>query len=96
MVRFVTIAKFCELTGMTPAAVYTKKCKGVWLEGTVWRYAPGSKTILMDIEAYEKWVEKGPESQQFQTPATKSHSTTRASGAGSASKRPSLRPIFER
>lgn len=51
MVRFVTIKKFCELTGFSEAAVYTRKCKELWLEGTVWRYEPGSKKILMDLQA---------------------------------------------
>jgi len=59
MVRFVTIKKFCELTGFTAAAVYTRKAKGVWLEGGVWRYAPGSKKILIDLQAYDAWVENG-------------------------------------
>lgn len=49
MVRFVAIAKFCELTGYTPAAIYTRKCKGIWPEGLVWRYEPGAKKIMMDI-----------------------------------------------
>jgi hypothetical protein len=46
MVRYVTIKKFCELTGFSAAAVYTRKCKGIWPEGSVWRYAPGSKTRM--------------------------------------------------
>lgn len=59
MVRFVTIKKFCELTGFSEAAVYTRKSKGVWQEGSVWRYAPDSKKILMDLQAYDAWVESG-------------------------------------
>lgn len=59
MVRFVTIKKFCELTGFSEAAVHTRKAKGIWLEGDVWRYAPESKKILMDLQAYDAWVENG-------------------------------------
>lgn len=59
MVRFVTIKKFCELTGFSAAAVYKRKANGVWLEGSVWRYAPDSKKILMDLQAYDAWVENG-------------------------------------
>lgn len=95
MVRFVTIAKFCELTGLTAAAVYTRKCKGIWPEGGVWRYAPGSKKILMDLDGYEKWVEKGQESLSFQTPAMKSPSLTRGSAAASVSGRSPRLPILE-
>jgi hypothetical protein len=59
MVRFVTVKKFCELTGYTAAGVYSRKCKGAWPEGSVWRYEPGTTKILMDLEAFERWVEAG-------------------------------------
>nr|CUV25513.1 putative phage excisionase [Ralstonia solanacearum]CUV33044.1 putative phage excisionase [Ralstonia solanacearum] len=95
MIRFVTIAKFCELTGLTPAAVYTRKCKGIWPEGVVWRYEPGTKKILMDVEGYNRWVEKGQESLSFPTPAMKSPSPIRASAAGSGSKRSPVLPTLE-
>ena len=95
MVRFVTIAKFCELTGYTPAAVYTRKCKGIWPEGGVWRYEPGTKKIVIDMDGYERWVEKGQESLSFQTPAMKSPSLSRASVAANASRRSPVLPILE-
>ncbi|VVD28452.1 putative phage excisionase [Paraburkholderia dioscoreae] len=95
MARYVTIAKFCELTGFTPAAVYTRKCKGIWPEGSVWKYEPGTKKILMDIEAYDEWVEKGQGSQSFPTPAMKSPSPTKASASGNASKRSPVLPTLE-
>lgn len=59
MVRFVTIKKFCELTGFTAAAIYKRKASGFWPEGSVWRYAPGSKEILIDLHTYDAWVENG-------------------------------------
>lgn len=96
MVRFVTIAKFCELTGFTPAAVYTRRCKGVWLEGSVWRYAPGSKTILMDVEGYERWVEDGTDPQSPRTQPMKSPRLPRLSQAPRAAKRSPCLPPLER
>jgi hypothetical protein len=93
--QFVTIKKFCELTGMTPAAVYNRKCKGIWPEGGIWRYEPGTKAIRIDVEAYNTWVERGQESLSFPTPAMKSPSLTKASAAASVSGRSPRLPILE-
>ncbi len=57
MVRWVRISRFCELTGYTKDAVYTKIQRGHWLEGVLWKRAPDGN-ILMNLEAYEKWVEQ--------------------------------------
>jgi hypothetical protein len=74
-VRYVTIAKFCELTGYTPSGVYNRKCKGIWLEGTVWTYEPGTKKILIDLEAFERYVESGePIHEQFRRTLARSPS----------------------
>jgi hypothetical protein len=56
MVRYVTIKKFCELSGYTSAAVYHKKYKGVWREGEVWVHAPDGH-IMIDLEGFNRWVE---------------------------------------
>lgn len=86
MVRFVTIKKFCELTGFSAQAVYTRKSKGVWPEGSVWRYAPGSKKILMDLQAYDAWVEGGAAPRAIGARSPRPPSLTppapRASGRG--------------
>lgn len=58
MPRYVTIKKFCELTGYTPTAVYKKKSDGTWCEGKVWRRAPDGR-ILVDLAGFELWVESG-------------------------------------
>jgi len=53
--RFVTVPKFCELTGYTAAAVSGKRSSGVWLEGVVWRKAPDGH-ILIDLVEFDRWV----------------------------------------
>jgi hypothetical protein len=58
MVRYVTIKKFCELSGYTAPAVYHKKDKGVWREGEVWVHAPDGH-ILIDLDGFNRWVESG-------------------------------------
>ena len=95
MVRFVTIQKFCELTGYKPAAVYTKKCKGIWPEGSVWRYEPGTRKILMDIAAFEEWVEAGDRSFRQVRPGAPMRSPTRPNldGNGSTSTPRRLSPL---
>ena len=71
MVRFVTINKFCELTGYTRRAVEGKRQTGVWREGGVIVKAPDGH-ILIDIEEFERWAAAGHEKQTVSTPAMKS------------------------
>jgi hypothetical protein len=95
MVRFVTIAKFCELTGFTAAAVYTRKCKGIWPEGSVWRYEPGTKKIMMDLQSFDRWIETGHPSQSFPAPAMKSLSLPDLYPPQRRAKRSPLRPKLD-
>jgi hypothetical protein len=95
MVRFVTIKKFCELTGLTSAAVYTRKCKGIWPEGSVWKYEPGTRKIMINVEAYDQWVERGQESPSFPTPAMKSPLLSKERAVASGSKPSPRLPTLE-
>ena len=54
-VQHVTVNKFCELTGYSPAAVDKKRRDGVWLEGEVWVKAKDGR-VLISLEGYEAWV----------------------------------------
>ena len=36
MLRFVTVATFCEMSGYTDEAVKAKRRDGVWIQGKVW------------------------------------------------------------
>jgi hypothetical protein len=54
--RYVTVLKFCELTGYSEEAVKSKRRDGVWLKDREWIKAPDGR-ILIDIEGYETWVE---------------------------------------
>ena len=58
VLRYVTITRFCGLSGYTKEAVKSKRRDGVWLEGCAWIKAPDSR-ILIDLEDYEAWVESG-------------------------------------
>jgi hypothetical protein len=58
VIRFVTINKFCELTGYTRRAVEGKRQSGVWPEGGVIVKALDGH-ILVDIEAFNRWAESG-------------------------------------
>lgn len=57
MTRYVRIPKFCEFTGYTEKAVREKIRTGVWAEGLQYRRAEDGH-ILIDLQGYEKWVEK--------------------------------------
>jgi hypothetical protein len=55
VLRWVTIKKFCEISGYTPNAVRSKIKRGDWLEGRVWTKAPDGR-ILIDVLGFEDWV----------------------------------------
>lgn len=69
--RYVTILKFCELTGYTEDAVKSKRRDGVWLGGQLWVKAPDGR-ILMDLEGYEEWVESAQRETVAAKPRAKS------------------------
>jgi hypothetical protein len=89
--RYVTILKFCELTGYTEDAVKSKRRDGVWLAGQLWIKAPDGR-ILMDLEGYEAWVESAHESESRTAPRSKSPLPLKpaVAAAGSAQSPPPL------
>jgi hypothetical protein len=56
MLNWVTIPRFCELSGYTDKAVRSKMLEGVWLKDVVWCKAPDNR-ILISLRGYEAWVE---------------------------------------
>lgn len=56
MLRYVTIPKFAELSGYTPAAIRSKIRDGIWRQDLEWRKAPDGR-ILIDVDGYQRWVE---------------------------------------
>jgi hypothetical protein len=56
--RFVRVPVFCAATGYTEKAVTQKRQKGQWREGQVWRKAPDGN-VLIDMQGFEKWVQRG-------------------------------------
>jgi hypothetical protein len=55
--RYVTLNLFEQLTGYTVKAVRRKIEDRVWLEGFQFRRGPDGR-ILVDLEGFERWVEK--------------------------------------
>jgi hypothetical protein len=55
--KFVLIPKFCELTGYTDKAVRRKIQDGIWTQGREYSKAPDGH-IMINLENYDKWVEK--------------------------------------
>ncbi|MDW5418923.1 hypothetical protein R6242_20330 [Iodobacter sp. CM08] len=54
--RYVVIDKYCEITGDTPQAVWSRIKNGYWLKGREVLTLSGMKTLI-DLEEYERWVE---------------------------------------
>jgi len=59
--KWVKLKKYCELSGDTPAAVHSKRKKGVFLEGVHCKVAPDGN-LWVNLEAVERWVEEGSRS----------------------------------
>ena len=56
-INWVTIQKFCDLSGYTVDAVQSKIKRGDWLEGVNWRKGPDGRRLI-SLEAYDKWAEQ--------------------------------------
>ena len=54
-VRYVTISRAAELTGVTEWAIRKRITRCVWLEGVHWMRRGGR--IYIDLEGIDKWVE---------------------------------------
>lgn len=55
--RFVTVELASTVTGLSPSAIRTKICRGVWLEGR--QYVKREGRVFIDLKGYERWVECG-------------------------------------
>lgn len=55
-VRYLTIEKFADESGYSPAAIRNKMQRGVWIEGRQFRKAPDGR-VMIDVQGVEKWVE---------------------------------------
>lgn len=56
-VRYVTTARASELTGLSVKAMEHLRAKGIWAQGIHYRIRNGR--VYIDLEAFERWVEKG-------------------------------------
>lgn len=54
-VRYVLLARFCEISGYTQRAVYRKMQTGVWVQGVHYIKSPDGH-IHIDLEVYELWL----------------------------------------
>lgn len=66
--RYVTISKFADMSGYTPAAIRSKIRDGIWRQDLEWRKAPDGR-ILVDVDGYHRWVEGEPVLQVKHKPA---------------------------
>lgn len=54
--RYVTLAKYADMSGYTVKAIEKKIETGVWIEGRQFRKAPDGR-IMVDVQGVERWVE---------------------------------------
>lgn len=55
MILWVTVPRFCKLTGYSVDAVDAKRSQGVWPEGIMWKKAPDGR-VLIHTRNYNRWV----------------------------------------
>lgn len=83
MLDWITIARFCAITGYSDDAVRAKMQQGVWREGTLWKKAPDGRVLISQI-GYDLWVE-GRESEVLGQRQSRWTSAGKANDAGNAS-----------
>lgn len=77
-VRYLPLARFCELYGYTAGAIRVKISRAQWIENMEFRYDPDGK-IQVIMSGYNRWVERGKASR----PGVKA-SASRSDGTASA------------
>lgn len=55
-IRYITLARYSELTGKTTGALHKKIERGVWVEGKQYRRDEEGR-IWVDIRGADRWVE---------------------------------------
>lgn len=58
--KWITLKRFCEISGYSPKAIYNKKDRGIWTKNIHWRKAPDKK-IFINPEAIDSWIINGGE-----------------------------------
>ncbi len=54
--KWITLKKLSELSGMTEESARSCKKNGYWRDGVHWRKAPNGR-IFICVNAVEKWIE---------------------------------------
>lgn len=70
--KWVKLAKYCELSGETRDAVMKKRSSGVFLDGIHCKIA-GDGNIWVNLIEIEKWVENGNQATQKSIKSQKLH-----------------------
>ncbi len=53
--EWVLISKAAQETGYTIEAIRTKTKRGVWPQGTMWKYAPDNRKVI-NLGAVRRWM----------------------------------------
>ena len=61
--NWVTVKRFCELSGETEKAVEGKRQTGHWIKGIHWVLSPDNR-VRINLEKVEEWVVNGNQATQ--------------------------------
>jgi hypothetical protein len=56
MLTWVKVSKYCELTGDTPQAVYTRRSRGQWIDGLHCKIK--ARKLWINLPEIQKWLEQ--------------------------------------
>lgn len=54
--KWVTVKKYCEVTGDSPKAIYARRSKGIWIDGKHAKKVPGLGVVI-NVEEINRWIE---------------------------------------
>ena len=61
--NWVTVKRYCELSGETEKAVESKRQTEHWIKGVHWVLSPDNR-VRINLEKVEEWVVNGNQSTQ--------------------------------
>ncbi len=61
--NWVTVKRYCELSGETEKAVEGKRSTGHWIKGVHWVLSPDNR-VRINLEKVEEWVVNGNQATQ--------------------------------
>ena len=54
--KWVTLKRYCEMSGDSQRAIYVRRAKGLWADGVQTKKVPGVG-VMVNMEEVTKWID---------------------------------------